>query len=154
MREDFCLPHVTTFCNCRSKTVDQRVIIIRSIIHGSSWSGPWFNSKMSSYQYRKSHCGDKTVVRSSYLHNGFSYTDKMTSLYWFSPLRVIIIWSIIHGSSWSGLIKTGRWGKLQGGLDHSVHATNFWLAWITNPFVMITEKWPDSSCYNHDACVL
>ena len=37
---------------------------------------------MSSYQYRKSHCGDKTVVRSSYLHNGTSYTCKMQSLYW------------------------------------------------------------------------
>ena len=44
--------------------------------------GPWFNIKMSSYQYRKSHCRDKTVVRSSYLHNGISYTGKMTSLYW------------------------------------------------------------------------
>ena len=50
------------------------------------WAGPWFNIKMSSYQYRKFHCGDKTVVRSSYLHNGISYTDKMTSLYWISPL--------------------------------------------------------------------
>ena len=29
--------------------------------------------KMSSYQFRKSHCGDKTVVRSSHLHNGISY---------------------------------------------------------------------------------
>ena len=28
--------------------------------------------KMSSYQYRESHCGDKTVIRSSYLHNGIS----------------------------------------------------------------------------------
>ena len=37
---------------------------------------------MSSYRYRKSHCGDKTVVRSSYLHNGISYTGKMSSLYW------------------------------------------------------------------------
>ena len=45
-------------------------------------SGPLFNIKMSSYQYRKSHCGDKTVVRSSYLHNGISYTGKMSSLYW------------------------------------------------------------------------
>ena len=44
--------------------------------------GPRFNIKMSSYQYRKSHCGDKTVVRSSYLHNGISYTGKMPSLYW------------------------------------------------------------------------
>ena len=36
-----------------------------------SWStGARFNIKMPSYQYRKSHCGDKTAVRSSYLHNG------------------------------------------------------------------------------------
>ena len=48
-----------------------------------SRSGPWFNMKMLSYQYRKSHCGDKTVVRSSYLHNGIFYTGKMTSLYLF-----------------------------------------------------------------------
>ena len=34
------------------------------------------------YQYRKSHCGDKTILRPSYLHNGISYTGKMTSLYW------------------------------------------------------------------------
>ena len=47
--------------------------------------GPRFNIKMPSYQYRKSHCGDKTVVRSSYLHSGISYTGKKTSLYWFSP---------------------------------------------------------------------
>ena len=45
----------------------------------------WFNTKMSSYQYRKSHCGDKTVVRSSYLHNGIFYTGKMASLFWFAP---------------------------------------------------------------------
>ena len=44
--------------------------------------GPWFNVKIPSYQYRKSHCGDKTVVRSSYLHNGIFYTGKMASLYW------------------------------------------------------------------------
>ena len=44
--------------------------------------GPRFNKKISSYQYGKSHCGDKTVVRSSYLHNGISYIGKITSLYW------------------------------------------------------------------------
>ena len=55
--------------------------------------GPCFNIKVPSYQYRKSHCGDKTVVRSSYLHNGISYTGKMTSLYWFSPLVLLTyIW--------------------------------------------------------------
>ena len=42
----------------------------------------WINIKMSPYQYRKSHCGDKTVLRPSYLHNGISYTAKTTSLYW------------------------------------------------------------------------
>ena len=52
--------------------------------------GPWFNIKMSSYQLWKYHCGDKTVVRSSYLHNGISYTGKMWSLYWTSPLDVVV----------------------------------------------------------------
>ena len=50
--------------------------------HRKRAPGPRFNIKMSSYQYRKSHCGDKTVVRSSYLHNGISYTGEMSSLYW------------------------------------------------------------------------
>ena len=45
-------------------------------------SGCWFNIKMSSYQFRKSHYGDKTILRPSYLHNGISYTGKTTSLYW------------------------------------------------------------------------
>ena len=44
--------------------------------------GPWFNIKMSSYQYRKSHCRDKRVVISSYLQNGISYTGKMLFLNW------------------------------------------------------------------------
>ena len=40
---------------------------------------------MTSCLYRKSHCGDKTVVRSSYLHNGISYAGKMSSIYWITP---------------------------------------------------------------------
>ena len=52
-----------------------------------SWAiGPRFNIKMSSYQYKKSHCGDKTVVRSSYLHNVISYTGKISSSYWIGAL--------------------------------------------------------------------
>ena len=51
-------------------------------------SGPRFNIKMSSYQYRESHCGDKTIVRSSYLHNGISYIGKTTFLYW---IRALVI---------------------------------------------------------------
>ena len=41
---------------------------------------------MSSYQYRKSHCGDKTILRPSYLHNGVPYTGKTTFLYWIGAL--------------------------------------------------------------------
>ena len=55
--------------------------ILNLLIRISGRTGPWFNIKMSSCQYRKSHCGDKAVVRSSYLHNGIFYTGKM-SLYW------------------------------------------------------------------------
>ena len=50
------------------------------------YPGPRFNIKMSSYQYRKSHCGDKTILRPSYLHNGISFTGKMTHLYWIRAL--------------------------------------------------------------------
>ena len=41
---------------------------------------------MSSYRHRKSHCGDKTILRPSYHHNGISYTGKITSLYWIRAL--------------------------------------------------------------------
>ena len=53
--------------------------------------GPRFNIKIPSSQYRKSHCGDKTLVRSSYLHNGISYTGKTTSLYWIRALHPMYI---------------------------------------------------------------
>ena len=52
---------------------------------------------MPSYQYRKSHCGDKTVVRSSYLHNGISHTGKMTSLYWIRALILMHFFSCMDG---------------------------------------------------------
>ena len=45
---------------------------------------------MTFYQYRKSHCGDKTILRPSYLHNRISYTGKITSLYWIRAQGVII----------------------------------------------------------------
>ena len=49
--------------------------------------------KMSSYQYRKSHCEDKTILWPSYFHNGISYTGKMSSLYWTN--RQIITGSVM-----------------------------------------------------------
>ena len=70
---------------------------------------------MSSYQYRKSHCGDKTVVRSSYLHYGISYTGKMTSLYWFSPqiLTRMAHWKL-H------LVSYNSWDWHAKRYDHSI----------------------------------
>ena len=50
------------------------------------WPGGWINIKMPSYQYTKSHCGDKTILRPSYLHDGISYTVKMASLFWIGAL--------------------------------------------------------------------
>ena len=68
---------------------DELVINLKGVI---SWCknyelhpGPWFNIKMSSCQYRKSHCEDKTLVRSSYFHNEISYTGKMASFYYTPP---------------------------------------------------------------------
>ena len=65
--------------------------------------GDQFNIKMTSYHSRKSHCGDKTILRPSYLYNGISYSGKMTSLYWISALVTIgtqreyfIISNLIH----------------------------------------------------------
>ena len=46
---------------------------------------------MMSYQYRKSDCGDQTVVRSSDLHNGISYTGKIASLYWTIPCSTVSV---------------------------------------------------------------
>ena len=50
-----------------------------------------FNIKTTSYQYRTFHCGNKTVVKSSYLPNGISHAGETTSLYWFNPLETIVL---------------------------------------------------------------
>ena len=47
---------------------------------------------MSSYQYRKSHCGDETIWQMSYLHSGFSYAGKITSLYWIRATKAFAFW--------------------------------------------------------------
>ena len=71
---------------------------------------------MSSYQYRKSHCGDKTILRPSYLHNGISYTGKMTSLYWIRVLGVpaVGLSVAVAGSSWQSAGRSLRQHWLTG----------------------------------------
>ena len=76
--------------------------------------GGWFNIKMSSCQYMKSHCGDKTVVRSSYLHNGISYTGKMTFLYWIRAqvTRINQVTNTYMYTSWPpSLNELTHWGR-------------------------------------------
>ena len=81
------------------------------ISHVQKLPEPWFNIKMSCYQYRKSHCGNKTVARSSYLHNGISYTGKTTSLYWIRALIPDWLLSIRHSSMWNPYICKQIYGK-------------------------------------------
>ena len=42
--------------------------------------------KLQGPGYRKSHCGDKMILRPSDRHNGIPYTDKITYLYWIRAL--------------------------------------------------------------------
>ena len=59
------------------------------VIVDSQCTGPWFYKNILSYPYKKSHYGDKTVIRSFNLHNGVSYMGKMASLYQISPQDVV-----------------------------------------------------------------
>ena len=59
--------------------------------------GGCFHVKMSSYQYRNSHCGDKTILRPSYLHNGISFTGKTASLHWIRAQESTLV---RHQSAW------------------------------------------------------
>ena len=61
----------------------------------------WDNDVIvSSYQYRKSHCGDKMVIRSSYLHSGISYTGKTKSLHWNKTPSVKKNWHKWYWHKW------------------------------------------------------
>ena len=63
---------------------------------------------MLSYEYRKSHCADKTVVRSSYLHDGISYTGKTASLYWIGAQGVVFTYRCCIISIWIPMINMRR----------------------------------------------
>ena len=83
--------------------------------------GPWFNIKKSSYQYRKSHYGDETILRPSYLHNGISYSGKTTSLYWIrAQVRMVspVTWESHHipGGVASPMIREFHYTLEQSGI--------------------------------------
>ena len=98
---------------------------------------PWFNIKMSSYQYRKSHCGDKTFVRrTSYLHNGISYTGKMSSLYWIRALEKPISEACAHGVDQLHFKKHDLWNVMFNSLAPGKFKWNFRHAIFKQIFVI------------------
>ena len=59
----------------------------------------------------KSHCGDKTILRPSCLHNGISYTGKMASLYWIGVLAHLLGPYRTYKTRWHGSLT--RYVKLR-----------------------------------------
>ena len=88
--------HLTTFGDSKSVNI-------------SIWG--WFNIKMPSCQYRKFHCGNKTILWPSYLHKGVSYTAKMASLYWIKSLSVSVpalTWVNVNGMQKNAMARSAR----------------------------------------------
>ena len=67
--------------------------IVVFIAHLERSTGPRFNIKMSSYQYRKYHCGDKMVVRSSFIQ----YFARNWPWYSLRGLHIHITWFSLYG---------------------------------------------------------
>ena len=87
-------------------------------------SGGWFNTKIPSHQYRKSLCGDKTISRPSYLHNGISYTGKTTSLYWIRA-QVTMCWYELYWPDGKGQPVGHQWTIIV--MSNDCHAiSNHW----------------------------
>ena len=118
------------------------------------YPGPRFNIKMTFYWYRKSHCGDKTILRPSYLHNGISYTGKTTSLYWIGALMTYRRWwwrdtGVSRGPTFHGILNedesTGWTGHHQGvsRTGHStVEAGLSWNPWWRHQMETFSCYWP------------
>ena len=72
-----------------SKSSGDTIMYVMCWLHLLQEPGCWFNIKMIAYEYRKSHCGDKTILRPSYLHNGIPYIGKTSSLYRIGTLSLM-----------------------------------------------------------------
>ena len=83
------------------------------VINQLSKPGGWFNIQMSTYQHRKSNCGDKTILRLSYLHNGTSYTGKIASLNWIRALTSLKYPTLPSRYQWVELTLAFSWTHVQ-----------------------------------------
>ena len=119
---------------------------------------------MPSYQYRKSHCWDKTILRPSYLHNGISYTGEMASLYWIisvlspqwdflcfpnsGPVYIRRDRHLKGHLSLSDLSRNGSKSPIQDFVDDTRSST--WsAAWLANSF---TASGIDAKLWRHLPC--
>ena len=109
--------HISYICR---KSIRGIIMIIKT--------GPQFNIKTTSYQYRKSHCGDKTILRPSYLHNGISYTGKMTSLYWIRTQVIIRITAVSWHCNNLLCIRILCTAIKYGALENQIR----WMFWISH----------------------
>ena len=73
--------------------------------------GPQFKMKKQSYQYRKFHCGDKIVIRLSYLYHGICYTCK-TSLYQVEAM-LCLLWLSHFFSKHNSHHRPGPWFNIK-----------------------------------------
>ena len=67
-----------------SEKISMTVLVFMPVSHILWDAGDWFSIKIQSYQYRKTHRGDKMILQQSYLHDGVSYGGMMISWYWIS----------------------------------------------------------------------
>ena len=74
------------------------------------------------------HCGDKTILRPFYLHNGISYTGK-TSLYWIRALTHSAILYINSRTRTARPRRSFRWYKR---FTHNEHWPAYFVAFIRN----------------------
>ena len=75
-----CELHLKKICK-RHEIKGKSCVTCRGLIQYMHHVHTLVHIKMLSYHYRKSHCKDKSILWSSYLHNEISSTGK-TSLYW------------------------------------------------------------------------
>ena len=108
------------------------------------WDGPWFNIKIS-YQYRKSYCGDKNVIR-SYLHTGISHSGKMASLHWITPSKFRISCEIgCHRTSLMLMIDQYWFRQWLGATIMT------WSCWSSPDAIFITLSLEQNGWYTADA---
>ena len=84
------------------------------------WHGKRFHLMTSSwsYQYQKSHCEHKTILRSSYLHNVISYTGEITSICWIKPQNQHVSLYMLRNIMYDTSILSFRvWGSYSNPAD-------------------------------------